>query len=207
MTFHSSVDQILLPSLPAHGPLCSPSRPLLAHAPHQPTSPAGRTSHLSPRHPSPRRARQQLEIPIYIPSLNHQRYDHAAWTHEMMSLDRDWTARDLISTNVPIGSVPICTSVLLSLWMSIWYVDTTLVYHPLSPIYLLKTSVVFLDAETGPQELQKFLLCLILGLLLPDFQSTKALSFLNRSLWNFSHISTTIFCIELPWRIFNLGPN
>jgi len=44
-------------------------------------------------------------------------------------------------------------------------------------------------------------------MLLSNFQSTKALSFINRSLWNCSHISTTVFCIELPWRIFDLGRN
>jgi len=36
------------------------------------------------------------------------------------------------------------------------------------------------------------------------FQSTKALT---RSLWNFSHISMTIFYIVLPWQIFDLRPN
>ena len=67
---------------------------------------------------------------------------------------------------------------------------------------------MFLDPETGPQALPTLLLfCFFLRLLLSDFQSTKALSFLNRSLLNFLHISTTIFCIELPWQIFDLGPN
>jgi len=41
----------------------------------------------------------------------------------------------------------------------------------------------FLDPETSPQTLPTLflLLCLFLGLLLSDFQSPKALSFLNRS--------------------------
>jgi len=39
--------------------------------------------------------------------------------------------------------------------------------------------------------------------------SYKALSFLKRSLWNFSQlrIPMTIFCVQLPRRIFDLGPN
>jgi len=67
----------------------------------------------------------------------------------------------------------------------------------------------FLDWETGPQALPTLFLLLFFffGLLLSDLQRTKALSFLNRSLCNFLHISMTIFCIELPLRIFDLGPN
>jgi len=42
-----------------------------------------------------------------------------------------------------------------------------------------------LDPETGPQALPSLF---FLGFLLSHFQSTKALSFLNRSLWKFSHI-------------------
>ena len=44
--------------------------------------------------------------------------------------------------------------------------------------------------------------------LLSDLPFPKDLSFLNRSKWNFSHILLTIglFCIQLPWRIFALGP-
>jgi len=67
---------------------------------------------------------------------------------------------------------------------------------------------VFFDPVTGPQWPRTLFLflCLFLGLL-SDVQCTKALSFLNRSLWNFSHVSTTIFCSGLPWRIFDLGPD
>jgi len=70
--------------------------------------------------------------------------------------------------------------------------------------------VRFLDPETVTQALPTLfllLLCFFLGFLLSYFQCTKALSFFNRSLWIFSHISMTILCIELPWRIFDLGPN
>ena len=50
----------------------------------------------------------------------------------------------------------------------------------------------FLDPETGPRALPTLFLLFFLRLFLSDFQCTKALSFLNRSLWNFSHISMTI---------------
>jgi len=52
------------------------------------------------------------------------------------------------------------------------------------------TSMIFsLDPETGPRALPTLLMCFFFGLLLSAFQSTKALSFLNRSLWN-------LFCFE-----------
>jgi len=57
--------------------------------------------------------------------------------------------------------------------------------------------------ETGPQALQT--LFFLEFLLLSDFQGTKALWFLNLSLWSFSRVSVTIFCIELPWQIFDIG--
>jgi len=77
----------------------------------------------------------------------------------------------------------------------------------------VRSNYYLLDPETGPQLTRALpmlflLLCFFWGmLLLSDFQSTKALSFLNRSLSNFSHISLTTFCIELPCRIFDLGHN
>ena len=46
--------------------------------------------------------------------------------------------------------------------------------------------------KPGPQSLQM----LFFLLLLSDFQFPKALSFLNRSQWNFSHILMTAFCIR-----------
>ena len=56
----------------------------------------------------------------------------------------------------------------------------------------------------GSQALQTLFL---LGLLLSDFRSPKALSFLGQSSWNFSHRFMTIFCIKLRWWNFDLGPN
>jgi len=47
-----------------------------------------------------------------------------------------------------------------------------------------------------------FLLLLLLLLLLPDFQSTKTLSFHNRSSLNFAHTSVIIFSTIAPCRIF-----
>jgi len=67
--------------------------------------------------------------------------------------------------------------------------------------FLSHHKIVFLDPETGPQWPRT------LFLLLSDFRSPKALSFLNWSSWNFSHILMTIFCIKLPRRIFDLGPS
>jgi len=55
----------------------------------------------------------------------------------------------------------------------------------------------FLDQETGPQWSQTFFLllfsCLVLGLLLSDFQCTKAFSFHNRSSLNFAYRLKTLF--------------
>jgi len=62
------------------------------------------------------------------------------------------------------------------------------------PSYCCKTRITFLTRNPSATNA----VVVLIGV---DFQSTKALSFLNRSLWNISHISTTIFCIELPWRI------
>ena len=70
---------------------------------------------------------------------------------------------------------------------------------------LYNCMVSFFDPETGLQALPTLFFWGFL--LLSDFQSTKALSFLNRSLWNFLHLSTTIFRIGLPWQIYDLGPN
>ena len=63
-------------------------------------------------------------------------------------------------------------------------------------------NVIFLDPETGLQALQTLFFLL---LLLSDFSFSMDMSFLNRSLWNFSHILMTIFCIRPPWRNFDLG--
>jgi len=56
-----------------------------------------------------------------------------------------------------------------------------------------------LDPETGPQALPALFLCLLLGLLLSDFQSTKAFSFQNRLSLNFAYRLNTIFYTIAPF--------
>ena len=69
-------------------------------------------------------------------------------------------------------------------------------------------TVIFLYWETGPQAPPTlFFLLLFLGLLLSDFQCTKAFSFHNRSSLNCECRSVTILSTIAPCRIFNLSPN
>ena len=64
-------------------------------------------------------------------------------------------------------------------------------------LLLLLLLIIFFDSETGPlptlPTLFLLFLCLFFGLLLWDFQSTKALSFYNRSSLNFAQRLKTIF--------------
>jgi len=59
------------------------------------------------------------------------------------------------------------------------------------------TGVVILDPETGSKP-TKVVLVVFLGLLLPDFQSTKAFSFQNRPSLNFTHRLKTILSTIAP---------
>ena len=67
----------------------------------------------------------------------------------------------------------------------------------------------FVGPRNAPQALRTlfFLWSFLVFLLLSDFRFPKALSFLNRSLWNFLHILMRTFWTKLPWRVFDLGPN
>jgi len=62
-----------------------------------------------------------------------------------------------------------------------------------------------LDQETGPQAVWRFFF--FLGLLLTDFQCTKAFSFHNRSSLNSACTLVTTLSAIAPCRIFNLSPN
>ena len=60
--------------------------------------------------------------------------------------------------------------------------------------------LVFLDSETSPPMATNVVVLIVVGVLvlLSDFRSPKASSFLDRSSRNFSHILIAIFCVKLP---------
>ena len=76
--------------------------------------------------------------------------------------------------------------------------DKYMYYHTLH-------SRLMLDPETGGSQALRTLF--FMGLLLSDFQSTKASSFQNRSSLNFAYRLKTLFSTIVPCRIFKFSPN
>ena len=64
-------------------------------------------------------------------------------------------------------------------------------------------SAIFRPGNGPPSAVNVVLFLVVLS----DFSITWALLFLNRSLWNFSHILITIFCIRPPWWNFDSSPD